>query len=136
MVSYTDRVLPTDYDALAPDGSEIRLLGQFPQGGMCHCRLPAGGVTQAVEHLTVVEIWYCLTGRGEVWRMQDQSESILTVTPGIALTIPLGTRFQFRTVGQGPLEFVIATIPSWPGPEEAVPCSGVWEPNFQSEIRA
>jgi hypothetical protein len=32
--------LPTDYDYLAPDGSEIRLLPEVGGEGLAHCTLP------------------------------------------------------------------------------------------------
>ena len=39
----------------------------------------------------------------------------------MCLTIPLGTHFQFRSLGPGPLAAVAVTMPPWPGPDEAVP---------------
>lgn len=108
------------YDVLAPDGSEIRLLHQIGAVSVVHCRLPAGAVSTPVRHRTVEEIWYFLAGRGQVWRRQDQREEVLDVGPGMSLTIPLGTDFQFRAMDEAPLEFLIATTPPWPGEEEAV----------------
>lgn len=121
----TGRV-PEQYDTLAPDGSEIRLLVQVRGGSMVHCTLPPGAVTRAVSHRTVEEVWYILGGRGQVWRKAGEAEEIVDVRPGMALTIPLGACFQFRATGPEPLTFVITTIPSWPGPDEAVPTTGVW----------
>ncbi|MEK6283898.1 MAG: hypothetical protein AABN95_26395 [Acidobacteriota bacterium] len=34
------KTLPEQYDYLAPDGSEIRLLPDVSGGGLAHCRLP------------------------------------------------------------------------------------------------
>lgn len=45
--------LPIEYDYLAPDGSEIRLLRSMKGGGLAHCTLPPGAVSQAVRHKTV-----------------------------------------------------------------------------------
>jgi len=114
-------------DALAPDGSEIRLLGAVRGGGVVHCTLPPGRTSLAVRHRTVEEIWYVLGGRGQVWRGQGPREEVVDVEPGVALTIPLGVHFQFRTVGSEPLRFVIVTIPPWPGAEEAVRVKDHWE---------
>lgn len=50
-------------DYLAPDGSEIRLLPSLPHGGLAHCTLRPGGVSKAVRHRSVEEIWYVLEGR-------------------------------------------------------------------------
>jgi len=114
-------------DALAPDGSEIRLLGAVRGGSVVHCTLPPRRTSRAVRHRTVEEIWYVLGGRGQVWRRQGTREEVVDVEPGVALTIPLGVYFQFRTVGSEPLRFVIVTIPPWPGAEEAVRVKDHWE---------
>jgi len=47
---------------------------------------------------------------------------------GVALTIPLGTRFQFRTTGREALTAVAVTMPPWPGDDEAVAVDGPWTP--------
>lgn len=113
-------------DAIAPDGSEIRLLPQVEGGSMAHCTLPPGAVSLAVTHRTVSELWYVLTGAGELWRRQGGQEAITPLLPGTAHSIPLGTHFQFRNPGPEPLTFVIVTMPPWPGMEEAVRVEGHW----------
>ena len=35
--------------------------------------------------------------------------------PGTGITIPVGTHFQFRTIGAYELHLLIATMPPWPG---------------------
>lgn len=47
--------------------------------------------------------------------------------PGRCLTIDAGTHFQIRNMAVEPLTFIIATIPSWPGPDEAVRVEEYWE---------
>jgi mannose-6-phosphate isomerase-like protein (cupin superfamily) len=37
--------------------------------------------------------------------------------------------FQFRAGASRPLELVIATLPPWPGADEAVAVPGAWEPS-------
>ncbi len=118
--------LPSDYTALAPDGSEIRELVGVEGGGMVHCTLPRGKTSIAVAHRTVEEVWYVLHGQGQVWRKQHGKESIVDVSPGTALTIPLGASFQFRNTGAEELCFIIVTIPPWPGEEEAFQVEGRW----------
>ncbi len=113
-------------DATAPDGSEIRLLGQVPGASMVHCTLPEGAVTLPVRHRTVEEVWYVVSGTGQLWRGDDEQEEITDLVPGLALTIPLGTRFQFRSTSEEPLVVVIVTSPPWPGADEAVPVEGRW----------
>jgi mannose-6-phosphate isomerase-like protein (cupin superfamily)/protein-L-isoaspartate O-methyltransferase len=120
------RPLADGYDYLAPDGSEIRLLPDTPRAGLCHCTLPKGGTSLPIRHRTVDEIWYFLEGDGMVWRRAGDAESVVHVAPRSCLTIEKGTHFQFRNVGTGPLVFLIATIPRWPGKEEAVAVKGQW----------
>ena len=110
----------------APDGSEIRELPRMTRGSLAHCRLPAGAVTIPVRHRTIEEIWYVLAGRGSVWRGPDGE--IVSVEPGMALTIPQGTWFQFRAHSETDLEMILTTMPSWPGDDEAIRVEGPWEP--------
>ncbi len=128
MRQYKSNRVSDSYDALAPDGSEIRLLHSLSGVSVVHCRLPVGAVTVPVRHRTVEEVWFFLAGAGQVWRKQGEREQVLDVAPGQSLTIPLGTDFQFRNTGDVPLEFIIATTPPWPGEDEAVPLDrGHWE---------
>jgi len=66
----------------------------------------------------VEEIWYFLAG--QVWRKQDDREKVVDVHPGLSLTIPAETHFQFRNTGDEPLQFIIAAMSPWPGEDEAV----------------
>ena len=128
MSAFESNRVKADYDVLAPDGSEIRLLHSLPGASVVHCTLAGGAVSIPVQHRTVTEIWYFLAGEGQVWRTQGEREQVLDVRPGISLTIPLGTQFQFRNTGGVPLEFLITTTPPWPGEDEAVLLDvGCWE---------
>ncbi|HEY7035689.1 MAG TPA: cupin domain-containing protein [Thermomicrobiales bacterium] len=111
--------LPADYDELAPDTSEIRVLGRTGRGSTAHGTLPPGATALAIVHRTVDEIWYVLSGRAEIWRKRGEHEEIVEAGPGTSLTIPVGTSFQFRTVGDEPFCFVMFTMPPWPGDDEA-----------------
>jgi mannose-6-phosphate isomerase-like protein (cupin superfamily) len=129
LVSWQTAAVRPAYDALAPDGSEIRLLVQVAGGSLVHCTLQPGGVTHAVQHRTVEEVWFCVSGSGQLWRCSaDGAEDITDLLPGVAISLPLGTRFQFRTSGAQPLEVVITTLPPWPGPDEAILVTGRWTP--------
>ena len=114
--------LPARPDVIAPDGSEIRLLPgpECAAASLVHCRLPAGATAKAISHRTVEEVWLVIAGRGELWRAHGTVAEVTALAPGVAVTIPLGTRFQFRALGSAPLEIVIATFPPWPGAAEAV----------------
>ena len=121
--------MPEAVDVLAPDGSEIRRLPSTERGSMVQCRLPAGQTTHAVRHRHVDEVWYCLSGAGELWRSSASVEEVVQLVPGVGVSIPHGVAFQFRTSGAEPLEIVITTMPPWPGADEAVPVDGPWPPS-------
>ena len=121
--------LPARADAIAPDGSEVRLLPSLALASMAHFTLAAGATSRAVEHRTVEEIWYCVRGRGEMWRSTEGHVEVVALAPGVAITIPLGTRFQFRARGREPFSAVGVTVPPWPGEDEAVVVAGPWVPS-------
>jgi mannose-6-phosphate isomerase-like protein (cupin superfamily) len=127
MTSLQSKTLSPAPDAHAPDGSEVRLLAALKGGSFAHFTLPPGRVSLAVTHRTVEEIWYVVAGEGEVWRKLGREESVTPARPGVALTIPLGTHFQFRA-GPAGLSFVAVTMPPWPGAEEAHSVPGRWAP--------
>jgi mannose-6-phosphate isomerase-like protein (cupin superfamily) len=120
--------LPDERDVVAPDGSDVRILLGLRGGGMAHFSLAPGRTSVAVSHCTVEEIWFFLSGAGEMWRCQGDREEVTPVGPGVCITIPLGTRFQFRAVGDVALEAVAITMPPWPGEGEAVAVDGPWIP--------
>jgi mannose-6-phosphate isomerase-like protein (cupin superfamily) len=125
---FETKTLGAAIDAIAPDGTAVRLLLSLAGGSMAHFELPAGGVSHAVTHRTVEEIWFVVSGRGSIWRRQEGVERIEPLAPGTALTIPLGTAFQFRAESDSALAFVAITMPPWPGMEEALPAQGPWTP--------
>jgi mannose-6-phosphate isomerase-like protein (cupin superfamily) len=132
MTAFDTMRLPGGRDAAAPDGSDVRVLLRLERGSMAHFELPSGQTSKAVTHRTVDEIWFVLSGRGEMWRAQDGvPESIVTLEPGVCLTIPVGTRFQFRSSGGAPLAVVGVTMPPWSGDDEAVVVEGTWEPTVK-----
>lgn len=121
------RQLPVALDVLAPDGSEIRELARSARGSMAHGTLPVGGVSLAIRHRTVEELWFILSGTGEVWRRLDDHEEKVSVQAGTSLSIPVGTAFQFRNTGATPFTFLMCTMPAWPGPDEAERVNGAWD---------
>jgi mannose-6-phosphate isomerase-like protein (cupin superfamily) len=123
--------IPAEADAIAPDGSEVRVLLGLAGGGMGHFRLAPGETSVAVRHRTVEEIWLVVGGAGQMWRRLGDEERTDDLEPGVCLTIPLGTTFQFRCFGPDPLEIVGVTMPPWPGPDEAIRAEGPWEPTLE-----
>jgi mannose-6-phosphate isomerase-like protein (cupin superfamily) len=126
--SYEIKTLGAAIDATAPDGTAVRLFLSLAGGSMAHFELPAGAVSHAVAHRTVEEIWFVVSGRGSIWRRQESVERIDPLAAGTALTIPLGTAFQFRAEGDSALAFLAITMPPWPGMDEALPAQGPWAP--------
>jgi mannose-6-phosphate isomerase-like protein (cupin superfamily) len=114
----------------APDGSDVRILCRVQAASSALFSLPPGGVARAVVHRTVDEIWYVVGGQGRVWRRRDGNEEISDLAPGVSLTIPVGTEFQFRNDGSVPLQIFGVTMPPWPGDDEASPVAGAWVPTL------
>ncbi len=130
-MEFESRTLPARPDVIAPDGSEIRLLStNASKGSMVHCRLSPRQVTKPVRHRTVEEMWHCVSGSGTLWRSLDGNEDVLQLKAGVSCSIPTGACFQFRANEHEPLEIVIATMPPWPGDQEAEPCPGKWKPSL------
>lgn len=124
--------LPAAPTVMAPDGSEVRVLLRRAGGSMAHFTLRPGQVARAVRHRTVEEIWYVLSGRGAMWRRQDDGrEETVALAPGVCLTIPLGTAFQFRAADDSAVCAVAITMPPWPAQgDEAVFVDGPWAPRL------
>jgi mannose-6-phosphate isomerase-like protein (cupin superfamily) len=131
MNNFNTKRLPAQRDAVAPDGSDVRILLRLSGGSLAHFELPPGGTSIAVAHRTVEEIWYFINGRGEMWRKLSDREEVVAVEPGVCITIPLGTHFQFRSFGYEPLAAVGITMPPWPGEGEAYTVQGKWTPTVK-----
>ncbi len=112
----------------APDGAAVRVLPGLSRGGMAQFTLRPGQISRAVRHRTVEELWFVLSGRGAVWCNAGGRDAVLALDPGVALTLPLATRFQFRALGGEPLRVLGLTMPPWPGQQEAVVVEGPWTP--------
>ena len=119
--------LPPGRTVVAPDGSDVRVLLGLAAGGMAHFELGAGRTSRAVTHRTVEEIWFVVSGRGEMWRKQGGREETVVLGPGVCITIPLGTHFQFRASDTEAVSAVGVTMPPWPGEGEAVAVAGPWQ---------
>ena len=119
--------LPMEYDYLAPDGAEVRLLVRGEQASMAQFKLPPGLTSRSVSHHSVEELWYVVSGRGKIWRkLGTQEEDIVELVPGVSVSLPPGTRFQFRSSDSEALEIIGVTVPAWPGADEAFTVEGKW----------
>jgi len=111
----------------APDGSRVQVLLQLAGGSMATFTLQPGQVSAAATHRSVEELWYVVAGRGRMWRRDAAGEQIVALEPGLCLSVPLGTAFQFRCDGGAALVAVAVTMPPWPGEDEAVIVQGAWD---------
>ena len=132
MDNFLTKQIATNPDEKAPDGSDIRILTRTRRGNMAHCRIQPGFTSKAATHKTIDELWFFTKGKGKVWRKNADTgfEEIIDVAPGISISIPLGTHFQFRNVGKNNLDFIIVAIPPWPGDDEDVIVEGKWQTVF------
>jgi mannose-6-phosphate isomerase-like protein (cupin superfamily) len=128
MTRFATTLLPAEPDAIAPDGSEVRLLCRVAGGSMAHFRLPPGECAKAVVHRTVEEVWFVIAGEGEMWRSAGGEEDVVALRPGVSVSIPVGTSFQFRAAAGSEVAIVGVTMPPWPGDREALPAAGPWQP--------
>ncbi len=129
MPEFASLSLPAEPTVVAPDGSDVRVLLGLPGGTMAHFELSRGKVAKAVTHRTVDEVWYVLAGQGEMWRKKGHKEEVVLLVPGLCVTIPQGTHFQFRASSSQSVSAIAITMPPWPGEGEAAPVSGPWEPS-------
>jgi hypothetical protein len=108
-------------DVIAPDGSEVRVLCQFTRG-------PRGLFAAAERRVESRRASHGRRSLVRMWRKLGDQEEIAELGPGVSLTIPTGTHFQFRCDGHEPLNVIGATMPPWPGENEAFFVDGAWQP--------
>ena len=125
---FETKVLPAEPTVTAPDGSAVRVLLGLGGATMAHFELGPGEVAVAVRHRTVEELWYFVQGAGQMWRRLGAHAEVVDVGPGVAISLPVGTEFQFRSTSGEPLAAVGVTLPPWPGDGEAVLIEGAWTP--------
>jgi mannose-6-phosphate isomerase-like protein (cupin superfamily)/GNAT superfamily N-acetyltransferase len=111
----------------------VRVLLGLAGGTMAHFELPAGEVSRPVAHRTVEELWLILSGKGELWRKQATREEFVALEPGVCVSLPRGTHFQFRAAAADALTLVAATIPRWPGDGEAEFVPGPWRSSLTQQ---
>jgi mannose-6-phosphate isomerase-like protein (cupin superfamily) len=118
--------LPDLHHHAASEKTDIRLLVNGEHGGLAHCLLPAGKASSPVRHRTVEQLWHVIGGEGEIWRSRHGEDRVDKVRPGDSVRICVDTSFQFRAGEKDDLKLLFATMPPWPGPQEAVAVAGKW----------
>lgn len=96
------------------DGSEIRELLAYRNSciqkqSLAEARLPAGVSTQPHYHPRTEEIYYILSGTGDM-RVEDARRR---VGPGDAIAIPSGQRHVIRNTGEETLVFLCCCAPPY-----------------------
>lgn len=113
---------------IAPDGSEVRRLGRVDGGSMARFTFSAGAISRAVRHHRVEELWYVLSGRGEIWRAPASGATGITaLSSSESIAIPARCAFQVRVHDGEPLVVLAVTMPPWPGEDEAELVEGCWD---------
>lgn len=114
----------------ACDGSSVLLLARTMWASLVHCTLPPGSISATTVNRGIDEVWYFLSGSGELWRSNSNLSLDINppvpVSPGTTVSIPRDTIFQFRSDLSGPLVFICHTTPPWPGPESNELASDGW----------
>ncbi len=128
MPQFETRALSDRYDAIAPDGSEVYILAKTDKASSIFIKLHPGQVSNPIKHSRIDELWYCTEGTGQMWRKQGDYEEVVTVLPGMSLSIPEETHFQFRNMGSTTLCFFLTTVPPWPGDDVVRHVQGIWQP--------
>jgi len=126
-MEFATQLLDTAPEVTAPDGSAVRILVRTTRGSMARFSLPPFAVSRPVAHHTVEEVWFFLSGTGRMWRRTSGGEAVVTVGPGVSISLPAGTAFQFRSDSADPLQAVGVTMPPWPGDDEAYVVEGIWD---------
>ncbi len=128
MAEFASLSLPLEPTVHAPDGSDVRVLLALRGGSMAYFHLAAGAVARGIVHRSVEELWFVLAGSGEMWRRQGQREEVVTLEPGVCLSIPSGTHFQFRASPAESVSAIAVTMPPWRDEQEAMFVTGPWQP--------
>ena len=101
---------------------------------MAQFSFAAGMVSRAVKHRRVEELWYVLSGAGEIWRLPEAGVAeVVALGPSTSVPIPAGCAFQVRVMGDQPLTVIAVTMPPWPGDEEAIDVEGCWNADAADE---
>lgn len=82
---------------------------------LAHANLPVGKTSQP-HSLTTSEVYYILSGQGEM----HIDEETQIVEPGDAVYIPPNTRQFIRNCGVEPLVFICIVDPAWRKEDETV----------------
>ena len=80
---------------------------------MAHFRLGPRSVGRAILHEELEEIWYCVSGSGELWLSPngDVNEHPILLGAGISFIVHRGVSFQLRNRADVAMNFIGVTMP-------------------------
>src|ERR1044071_8340925 len=90
--AFPSKWISPEPDAMALDGSEVRLLCELPRGAMAMFTLPPDAISKAVAHRTIEELWCVIRGRGRIWRKIGDREDVTDLVAGAPVAVPTGAR--------------------------------------------
>lgn len=119
---FTTKDTSTIRELMAPANSQVR------KQSLAEASLPPGASTLAHRHPETEEIYYILSGSGE---MAIEHE-IQTVQPGDSIGILPGQRHQIRNNGAIPLVFLCCCVPAYTH-ADTVECDALLFPDVHIE---
>lgn len=118
------------YDFIAPDGTAGYQLANAPTGNMTSYRQFPKQISHAIKHNINNELWYILSGEGEIWIKHQEQEIISKLEAGVSIFIPEHAEFQFRNTSDTiDLQFICVAMPPWAGPHIVEYVKGPWQPS-------
>ena len=109
------RTLGQEPDEIAPDGSLIYWLCRNEYASTCVCVLPPGCQSIPARHYRLEELWYVVSGFGQLYRSGANDGLPVELHAGVGVSIAAGQVFQFRAHQGSTLTIHITTTPPWAG---------------------
>jgi mannose-6-phosphate isomerase-like protein (cupin superfamily) len=97
-------------ELLHPEKQEVNL-----RYSLAHAILPIGEISQ-LHSLTTSEVYYILSGKGEMY-IDDEVQEI---TSGDAVYIPPNAKQSLKNIGDEPIVFICIVDPAWRKEDETI----------------
>jgi len=97
-------------ELLHPEKQEVNL-----RYSLAHAILPIGETSQ-LHSLTTSEVYYILSGKGEMY-IDDEVQEI---TSGDAVYIPPNAKQSLKNIGDEPIVFICIVDPAWRKEDETI----------------
>ena len=121
------RICGQDPDEIAPDGSLIYWLRRNEYASTCLCVLPPGHQSLPARHPRLQELWYVMSGQGQLYRSSANGGLPVALRAGVGVSIAAGEVFQFCAHRDSALTIHITTTPPWAGEHDVeTGLTGYW----------